>query len=46
VPVVILSDLVFEKQIDRALEALEALPEISGKITRIRVEELDGGESR
>lgn len=45
VPVVILSDVVREKQIDQAIDALEALPEISGKIARIRVEELDSGES-
>ena len=46
VPVVILTDVVREKQIDQAIEALEALPEVTGKIARIRLEELDNEESQ
>jgi len=46
VPVVILTDVVREKQIDQAIEALGALPEVTAKIARIRVEELDSEESR
>ena len=46
VPVVILTDVVREKQIDQAIKALEALSEIAGKIARIRVEELDSEDSQ
>lgn len=46
VPVVILTDLVREKQIDQAIEALETLPEVTDGIVRIRVEELDSEESQ
>ena len=45
VPVVILTDMVREVRIDQAIEALQALAEVTGKIARIRVEELDSEES-
>ena len=45
VSVVILTDIVREEQVDKAITALESLPEVTGKIARIRVEELDSEES-
>ena len=38
VPIVILTHKVIEKQLNRALTALESLEEVSGRIARIRVE--------
>ncbi|MCP5346567.1 MAG: homoserine dehydrogenase [Gammaproteobacteria bacterium] len=46
VPVVILTDTVREKQMNQAIQALEALQEVPGRIARIRVEELDSEESQ
>ncbi len=46
VPVVILTDTVREKQINQAIRTLESLEEVTGKIVRIRVEELDSEESK
>ncbi len=41
VNIVLLTHTVREKQINRAVERIEALPEISGKVARIRLETLD-----
>lgn len=41
VPIIILTDQVQEKHMDAAIKAIEALPQISGDVTRIRVEALD-----
>jgi homoserine dehydrogenase len=46
VPVVILTDTVRESQINLAIQELENLEEVTGRITRIRVEELDSEETR
>ncbi|MEX2131083.1 MAG: homoserine dehydrogenase [Pseudohongiellaceae bacterium] len=46
VPIVILTDLIQERQINRAIKAIEALDEVDGKVIRIRMEELDGAQSR
>ncbi len=45
VPVVLLTDRIVEQRMNEAIKALEALDEISGKVVRIRLEELDGEES-
>lgn len=42
VPIVILTHNVLEKKLDEAIVALEALDEVTGKITRIRVEPFHG----
>ncbi len=42
VPIVILTHSVVEKNLDQAIAALEALDEVTGKITRIRVEPFHG----
>ncbi len=39
---IMLSHRVFERQMNEALAQIEALESISGKVTRIRVEQLDG----
>ncbi|MEH6651867.1 MAG: homoserine dehydrogenase [Motiliproteus sp.] len=41
VPIIILTDQVQEKHMDAAITAIEALDQISGEVTRIRVEALD-----
>ena len=46
VPVVILTDTVREQRINEAIAVLEDLDEVTGKIARIRVEELDSEESQ
>ena len=38
--IIILTHVTLEKSIDQAIAAIEALPAISGKVTRIRMEEL------
>ena len=43
VPIVILTHLAEEKQLNKALRAIEALPDVTGPITRIRVEPFNGG---
>jgi homoserine dehydrogenase len=40
VDVVMLTHLTVEKQVNAALARIEALPSISGSVTRIRLEEL------
>jgi len=42
VPVIILTDAVQEKQMNAAIAAIEALSDIRGAVTRIRVERLNG----
>jgi homoserine dehydrogenase len=42
VPVIILTRRVVEGQMNDAIVAIEALDDISGQVTRIRVEDLDG----
>ena len=42
VPVIILTQTVREGQMNDAMEAIEALADINGQVTRIRVENLDG----
>jgi homoserine dehydrogenase len=42
VDIIMLTHLCIEKNINAALERIENLPTISGKVTRIRLEELDG----
>jgi homoserine dehydrogenase len=42
VPLVMLTHQVMEGQMNRAIEAIEALDSISGSVTRIRVEHLEG----
>jgi len=42
VPVIILTNRVQEALLERAVTEMEALPYIDGRITRIRVEDLDG----
>ena len=42
VPVVLLTNRVVEGQMNAAITAIEALDDIIGQITRIRVEDLDG----
>lgn len=44
VPIVLLTDTVIENRINQAIKTIEALDEVSGKVARIRVEELDGEE--
>lgn len=46
VPIVLLTDVVNEGRMNQAIQVLEALQEVSGKITRIRMEELDGEDAR
>lgn len=41
VDIVMLTHLTVEKHVDAALEKIEALPVVSGKVTRIRLEQLD-----
>jgi homoserine dehydrogenase len=41
VDIVLLTHKVKEKQLDKALNALEALPDVVGDVTRIRLETLD-----
>jgi homoserine dehydrogenase len=41
VPVIILTHRVDEAAMDRALDAIRALPEVVGEVMRIRVEPLD-----
>ncbi|MBL4820718.1 MAG: homoserine dehydrogenase, partial [Gammaproteobacteria bacterium] len=45
IPIVLLTDTVLESRINQAIKAIESLPEVSGKVARIRVEELDGEET-
>lgn len=42
IPVIILTDAVQEKQMNAAIAAIEALADIRGAVTRIRVERLNG----
>jgi len=44
VPIVILTHNAFEKQLNNAISQIEELDDVSGKVTRIRVESLDGEE--
>ncbi|MEX0619095.1 MAG: homoserine dehydrogenase [Pseudohongiellaceae bacterium] len=46
VPIVILTDRVIEKHVNAAITAIEELAEVSGKVIRIRMEELDGEENQ
>ena len=39
--IIILTHITVEKNIDQAIGAIEALPAIAGKVTRIRMEELN-----
>lgn len=43
VPIVILTHMAEEKQLNKALRAIEALPDVTGPINRIRVETFNGG---
>ncbi len=43
VPIVILTHLAEERQLNKALRAIEALPDVIGPINRIRVEPFNGG---
>lgn len=43
VPIVILTHLAEERQLNKALRAIEALPDVNGPINRIRVEPFNGG---
>ena len=42
VPVVLLTGKVQERQMNKAIAAIEALDQVAGKVTRIRVELFDG----
>ena len=42
VDIIMLTHITVEKNIDQAMARMEALPSISGKVTRIRLEELNG----
>ena len=42
VPVIVITNVAAQGRLDRAVRAIEALDTISGEITRIRVESLDG----
>ena len=42
VPIVILTHSIIEKKLNQAIAALEALPEVTGSIARIRVEPFHG----
>jgi len=42
VPVIILTQTVLEQKVNDAIEQIEALEEISGSVTRIRVEHFEG----
>jgi homoserine dehydrogenase len=39
--IVILTHITIEKNVDQAIAAIEALPAIAGKVTRLRMEELN-----
>jgi len=40
VDIIMLTHLTLEKNVDRAIGRIESLPVVSGKVTRIRLEEL------
>jgi len=42
VPLILLTHIIKELEINKAIAVLESMPEVVGKITRIRMEQLDG----
>lgn len=42
VDIIILTHMSREKNVDAAIQRVEALPVVAGRVTRIRIESLDG----